>query len=67
MTANGLGSPLVIKHMRQEEEKPAQHDQWYWSMVSGIVIGNGAGTLGSLAGTDAGEWHWYWYWAAGAA
>ena len=37
MTANGLGSPLVIKHMRQEEEeggKPSQRDQWYWSMVS---------------------------------
>jgi len=41
VTANGLGSPLVIKHMRQEEEqggKLAQHDQWYWSMVPGWAV-----------------------------
>merc|ERR1711971_1230326 len=41
VTANGLGSPLVIKHLRQEEEqggKLAQHDQWYWSMVPGWAV-----------------------------
>jgi len=41
VTANGLGSPLVIKHMRQEEEeggKPSQRDQWYWSMVPGWAV-----------------------------
>ena len=33
--------------MRQEEEqggKLAQHDQWYWSMVSVIVNGTTSGT-----------------------
>merc|ERR1711971_390543 len=46
VTANGLGSPLVIKHLRQEEEqggKLAQHDQWYWSMVSVNGTDTGAG------------------------
>jgi len=41
VTANGLGSPLVIKHMRQEDKdggKPTQHDQWYWSMVPGWAV-----------------------------
>jgi len=41
VTANGLGSPLVIKHMRQEEEqggKLVQHNQWYWSMVPGWAV-----------------------------
>ena len=38
VTASGLGAPLVIKHLSQEEPKVAQHDQWYWSMVS--TIGN---------------------------
>ena len=33
VTANGLGAPLVIKHTSQE----VQRDQWYWSMVSGLV------------------------------
>ena len=33
VTANGLGAPLVIKHSSQE----VQRDQWYWSMVSGLV------------------------------
>ena len=36
VTASGLGAPLVIKHLSQEEPKVAQHDQWYWSMVSSI-------------------------------
>ena len=36
VTASGLGAPLVIKHLSQEEPKVAQHDQWYWSMVSTI-------------------------------
>ena len=36
VTASGLGAPLVIKHLSQEEPRVAQHDQWYWSMVSTI-------------------------------
>ena len=59
MTANGLGSPLVIKHMRQEEEqggKLVQHDQWYWSMVSMIVIVNGTGTAHLLSFSSLHLW-----------
>merc|ERR1711972_66285 len=38
VTASGLGSPLVIKHLSQEEPRVAQHDQWYWSMVPGWAV-----------------------------
>jgi len=39
VTANGLGSPLVIKHLREEDgDKSSQHDQWYWSMVPGWAV-----------------------------
>merc|ERR1712203_1128832 len=36
VTANGLGTPLVIKHMGQSQE--VQGDQWYWSMVPGWAV-----------------------------
>jgi len=38
VTASGLGAPLVIKHLSQEEPRVAQHDQWYWSMVPGWAV-----------------------------
>ena len=44
VTASGLGAPLVIKHLSQEEPRVAQHDQWYWSMVS-TICDNVAGDI----------------------
>ena len=56
VTASGLGAPLVIKHLSQEEPRVAQHDQWYWSMVSTYCNNVAGDYLGhasmSLAGLD---------------
>ena len=49
VTASGLGAPLVIKHLSQEEPRVAQHDQWYWSMVSHCHQ----------------QWCWYQFWQRG--